>query len=71
MIISRRHGLGLIKRGAISRGLTCSGARWPEGDIYIILDRPDILRTDHYLATNKDINTEQGINLEERTISCN
>ena len=55
MIITRNHGLKLIRQGAIAIGLTCNGARWPLGSIFVILDCLDTQRTYHFPATEADI----------------
>lgn len=56
MIISRDYGRRLVRAGrAHEVGLTCTGARWPEGEHQVIIyRRDDPTRTDHYPATPGD-----------------
>ena len=55
MIITREYGKKLVGRSkAIIIGMTCTGNYWPAGDHYVIINRIDIKRTDHYLAKYPD-----------------
>ena len=55
MIITRRHGRRLIREGrAAIGGVVTGGPYWPEGNHYVIVDRYDRGRTDHYPATERD-----------------
>jgi len=55
MIISRKHAKSLIRRGVAWEVGRCTGGnRWPEYPHYVIIERSDLQRTDHYPASTTD-----------------
>lgn len=56
MIIERENALVMVANGrATEEGLCATGDFYPQGDIYVIVTRHDLMRTDHYLAEESDI----------------
>lgn len=56
MKITRRTAQKLIKAGKASEeGLMSTGDFYPQGTVMVILNRHDLMRTDHYEATDADI----------------
>ena len=54
MRIPRKHAMAALKRGdAFEAGLTYTGEAHPRA--YVILDRYDHQRVDHYPATEDDV----------------
>jgi len=50
MIITRAHGERLIRKGKA----TPQGTTTDDGQVYVVLTRHDLQRTDHYLATSRE-----------------
>lgn len=57
MILPRKTALDLVKSGKASEvGLTRSAWNETSDRWYVIVDRYDLQRTDHYRATDADLN---------------
>jgi len=55
MTITREHAQRLIRKGiAWEVGRCTGGDRWPDYPHYVIIERSDLQRTDHYPATTAD-----------------
>jgi hypothetical protein len=53
--LSRDYVRRMVRDGqAVEVGLTCSGARWPEGTHYVIVNIPSRHTVAHYEATDRD-----------------
>lgn len=59
MIITRQYAQRLIRQGkARTNGMTTGGDKWPNEPHYVIVDRLDKHRVDHYLAQPTDYKRE-------------